>query len=408
MYLSNLKYWHFVSHLRLELHLLSVVELKQEVGGKTAVKALKKDLPFKSENFLFGTRFTFLTLNFEGGESLVDDLAAGEGGRLARGHDLQRQVSKRIKTLLSPGRHKPPPASRSRSPRCKTASRSPWTTLAWTLTRTCRVILLLASNLFKLTWAQSGWSLLHFSTPRSRCCWRTNGTWRRQDRLPPGSREVTNTIYPGIFPMLICFHQRVQKWMLLALFAITSSLLSYLAVDGDGDCDDDDNHDDHHHHNSSIILTWQVMVLGCLKLIPSIFGPGKERQRGATGENGGFVFWSFPFHFAIPIPSSGYLCAFSLYQKYSFTIDVHVFLKYCAKSDYSRANSIWGCQSVSRGLFYNLISHSYTKCFFYKGFFSFTLAREKRFQDKARLLQYDDDDEIDSISLLHCLFDVKL
>ena len=98
LYLSNLKYWHFVSHLRLELHLLSVVELKQEVGGKTAVKALKKDLPFKSENFLFGTRFTFLTLNFEGGESLVDDLAAGEGGRLARGHDLQRKVSKGIKT----------------------------------------------------------------------------------------------------------------------------------------------------------------------------------------------------------------------------------------------------------------------------------------------------------------------
>ena len=183
--------------------------------------------------------------------------------------------------------------------------------------------------------------------------------------------------------MLICFHQRVQKWMLLALFAITSSLLSYLAVDGDGDFGDDDNHDDHHHHNSSIILTWQVMVLGCLKLIPSIFGPGKERQRGATGENGGFVFLSFPFHFAIPIPSSGYLCAFSLYQKYSFTIDVHVFLKYCAKSDYSRANSIWECQSVSRGLFYNLISHSYTKCFFYKGFFRFTLARERRLQDKV-------------------------
>ena len=44
------------------------------------------------------TRFTFLTLDFEGGESLVDDLAAGEGGRLARGHDLQRQVSKGIKT----------------------------------------------------------------------------------------------------------------------------------------------------------------------------------------------------------------------------------------------------------------------------------------------------------------------
>ena len=82
------------------------------------------------------------------------------------------------------------------------------------------------------------------------------------------------------------------------------------------------------------------MVLGCLKLIPSIFGPGKERQRGATGENGGFVFLSFPIHFEIPIPASGYLCAFMLYQKSSFTIDVHVFLKYCAKSDYSRANSI--------------------------------------------------------------------
>ena len=305
------------------------------------------------------------------------------GDGLPVGTICKGKSARESKLLLSPGRHKPPPASRSRSPRCRTASRSPWTTLAWTLTRTCRVILSLALNLFKLTWAQSGWSLLHFSTPRSRCCWRTNGTWRRQDRLPPGSREVTNTIYPGIFPMLICFHQRVQKWMLLALFAITSSLLSYLAVDGDGDCDDDDNHDDHHHHNSSIILTWQVMVLGCLKLIPSIFGPGKERQRGATGENGGFVFLSFPFHFAIPIPSSGYLCAFSLYQKYSFTIDVHVFLKYCAKSDYSRANSIWGCQSVSRGLFYNLISHSYTKCFFYKGFFSFTLARERRLQDKV-------------------------
>ena len=51
----------------------------------------------KSEHFLFGTRFTFLTLDFEGGKGLVDDLAAGEGGRLARGHDLQRQVSKRIK-----------------------------------------------------------------------------------------------------------------------------------------------------------------------------------------------------------------------------------------------------------------------------------------------------------------------
>ena len=88
--------------MRLELHLLSVVELKQEVGGKTAVKALKKDLPFKSENFLFGTRFTFLTLNFEGGESLVDDLAAGEGGRLARWHDLQRQVSKGIKPSSLP------------------------------------------------------------------------------------------------------------------------------------------------------------------------------------------------------------------------------------------------------------------------------------------------------------------
>ena len=41
LYLSDLKYWHFVGHLRLELHLLSVVELKQEVGGKAAVKALK-------------------------------------------------------------------------------------------------------------------------------------------------------------------------------------------------------------------------------------------------------------------------------------------------------------------------------------------------------------------------------
>ena len=37
----HLKYWHFVGHLRLELHLLSVVELKQEVGGKAAVKALE-------------------------------------------------------------------------------------------------------------------------------------------------------------------------------------------------------------------------------------------------------------------------------------------------------------------------------------------------------------------------------
>ena len=129
-YCCHLEYWHFVGHLGLELHLLSMVELKQEVSGKAAVKALEKDFPFKSENFLFGTRFTFLTLDFEGGKSLVDDLAAGEGGRLARGHDLQRQVSKGIKPLLSPGRRKPPPASRSRSPRCRTASRSPWTTLA--------------------------------------------------------------------------------------------------------------------------------------------------------------------------------------------------------------------------------------------------------------------------------------
>ena len=53
---------------------------------------------YKSENFLFVTRFTFLTLDFEGGKSLVDDLTAGEGGRLARWHDLQRQVSKGIKT----------------------------------------------------------------------------------------------------------------------------------------------------------------------------------------------------------------------------------------------------------------------------------------------------------------------
>ena len=52
LYLSNLKYWHFVGHLRLELHLLSVVELKQEVGGKAAVKALEKDFPYKSEHFL--------------------------------------------------------------------------------------------------------------------------------------------------------------------------------------------------------------------------------------------------------------------------------------------------------------------------------------------------------------------
>ena len=47
------------------------------------------------------TRFTFLTLDFEGGKSLVDDLAAGEGGRLARWHDLQRQVSKGIKNQSS-------------------------------------------------------------------------------------------------------------------------------------------------------------------------------------------------------------------------------------------------------------------------------------------------------------------
>ena len=44
----------------------------------------------KGENFLFGTKFTFLTLDFEGGKGLVDDLAAGEGGRLACWHDLQR------------------------------------------------------------------------------------------------------------------------------------------------------------------------------------------------------------------------------------------------------------------------------------------------------------------------------
>ena len=35
----DLKYWHFVGDLGLELHLLGVVELEQEVGGKTAVKA---------------------------------------------------------------------------------------------------------------------------------------------------------------------------------------------------------------------------------------------------------------------------------------------------------------------------------------------------------------------------------
>ena len=29
----DLKYWHFVGDLGLELHLLSVIELKQEVGG---------------------------------------------------------------------------------------------------------------------------------------------------------------------------------------------------------------------------------------------------------------------------------------------------------------------------------------------------------------------------------------
>ena len=46
LYISNLKYWHFVGHLRLELHLLSVVELKEEVGGKAAVKALEKDFPY--------------------------------------------------------------------------------------------------------------------------------------------------------------------------------------------------------------------------------------------------------------------------------------------------------------------------------------------------------------------------
>ena len=49
VYLSNLKYWHFVGHLRLELHLLSVVELKQEVGGKAAVKALEMFCFFKKK-----------------------------------------------------------------------------------------------------------------------------------------------------------------------------------------------------------------------------------------------------------------------------------------------------------------------------------------------------------------------
>ena len=36
---SDLEYWHFVGDLGLELHLLGVVELEEEVGGKAAVEA---------------------------------------------------------------------------------------------------------------------------------------------------------------------------------------------------------------------------------------------------------------------------------------------------------------------------------------------------------------------------------
>ena len=36
---SDLEYWHFVGDLGLQLHLLGVVELEEEVGGKAAVEA---------------------------------------------------------------------------------------------------------------------------------------------------------------------------------------------------------------------------------------------------------------------------------------------------------------------------------------------------------------------------------
>jgi len=77
---GHLKYWHFVGDLRLEFHFLSVIELKEEVGRQAAVKS-------------------FLTLDFEGGEGLVDNLAGSEGGGLPRWHNLEH-----ASLLLPPNR----------------------------------------------------------------------------------------------------------------------------------------------------------------------------------------------------------------------------------------------------------------------------------------------------------------
>ena len=92
-----------------------------------------------------------------------------------------------------------------------------------------------------------------------------------------------------------------------------------------------------------------MMVLGRLKLIPSMLGAGEERHRGATERElfffVFFVFCTWTLYYIINIYYYYYLC-------FSLCKHVYVFLKHFTKSDYSRAIPIWRCQSVSRGLFY--------------------------------------------------------
>ena len=100
-------------------------------------------------------------------------------------------------------------------------------------------------------------------------------------------------------------------------------------------------HQNHDHQN----LTSHMMVLGRLKLIPSMLGAGEERHRGVT--RGKFIFLYFLYlNFVLHNPYLLFLLCFSLCK------NVYVFLKHLTKSDYSRAIPIWRCQSVSRGLFY--------------------------------------------------------
>ena len=97
------------------------------------------------------------------------------GDGLPVGTICKDKSAKESKRLLSPGRRKPPPASRSRSPRCRTASRSPLK--SW-------------EEIGARTWDQSGWILHDPSTPRIRCCWKTNGNSRLPDKLPPEGEPV--------------------------------------------------------------------------------------------------------------------------------------------------------------------------------------------------------------------------